>query len=183
MHWRWRLALSGKVGHDCAAMAKQSKTVDLRGFKVEEIAALAAAGMLRLPASPHGGDAAFNRLHSAALNASEVVSKVPRDSLQAFIDAIRPFVPEITSSAPALSNAVAKLDARLARRRGRPAGSDLGRWKQRAADVRRVKRELRRQLGYVPTDDAAAAALGVPPGTVGTWRQRHPDLFDAPESD
>lgn len=166
---------------------KQSRTVDLR-FSADEVEALyhGALYLEIMDALPTSADEAFVRIIAAHKRRSGTISKVPRDSLRSLADAIRPRLPDVraTPGGNTIADSFNMLDARLSRQRGRPAGTaNLPLWRQRAANVRRVKRELRQRLGYEPTDDDAAAALGEPPGTVGTWRQRHPDLFDAPESD
>lgn len=165
---------------------KQSRTVDLR-FSADEVEALyhGALYLEIMDALPASADEAFVRIIAAHKRRSGTISKVPRDSLRSLADAIRPRLPDVraTPGGGTIADSFTTLDARLSRQRGRPVKSlNLSLWRQRAADVRRVKRELRQRLGYA-TDDAAAAALGVPRGTVGTWRQRHPNLFDAPESD
>jgi len=161
-------------------MPKQSKTVDLRGFSASEMRRLSAAVFLlddRAPL-PDAVLPALLRIQGAARAEAKAVYRVPRQSLRALVEALRPRLHDVQNRE--LREAVAKIDARLSRKPGRPATADL--WEQRAADVRRVRRELRQQLRYEPTDDAVAAALGVPPGTVRTWRQRHPGIFGAPES-
>jgi len=157
----------------------KSATVDLHDFDADEVKALVSAGMLYLPASPHGSDAAYLRLYSAAASKPAVISKLPRESLQAFADAIRPHVAELAGTAPALPAAFAKVEARLASKPGKSAAPQL--WRERSRAVADMRTKLRDMFGDEPTDREIESALKLREGAVRRWRNVHPELFPLPD--
>ena len=140
-----------------------------------ELVALTSVGMLHLPKSPHKGDVAYSRLYVATESRPAVISKIPRASLQAYIDAIRPHVAESAPYVPALPQAVAKVDARLASRLGKRATPEL--WQQRSESVASAREMWRDLYDGEPTDRDLESALKLTPGAIRRWRNVHPELF------
>jgi len=162
-------------------MAKGEPVVNLKTFTREEIDALAAVAFVAIsdPKFPDDATKAAARLLGASRAGLSAVSKIPRDSLAALAEFLRPRITSLTLAnpeCPELPDAILKLCRRLESKPGRPA-SDV--WQQRKQDIRAATRRLRRELGQAPTGADLAEALGVSGSTVRMWRVRHPELFEA----
>ena len=157
-------------------MPKQSRTVNLHGFSPDEFRALVLETWFgEFPGAgnpPDNAVAAIARLDAAGRDARTSVSKVPRASLAAWVAFLR------RNNAPRRSGfgtALAKVEARLTSKPGRPAAPDL--WGDRARDAARAARRLKRDLGRHPTDGEIEAAMQWPPGILRKWRNYKPGTF------
>jgi len=155
---------------------KQSRTVNLRGFSPDEFRALVLETWFgEFPAAGNPPDDALTaiaRADAAGREGRGEVSKVPRASLAAWVSFLRK---NTAPKRPEFRNALAKLDTRLRAGMGPPPTPGL--WEGRARDAARVAGELRRTLGYSPTDRDIEAALGWRPGVLRKWRNHKPCLF------
>lgn len=159
-----------------------SATVDLSGFTVEEIGALGLACLLLDVPEPYPdqGFTALSRIDTARRAGRDNARNVPRDSLTALADFLRPHQAE-AAAIPQLAHfpaAFAKLEKRLQAPPGRRPKS--GAWQRRAEDVARAMRALESRNGIPPTDAEIEAELSIPAGSLRRWRWRKPEQFPAP---
>ena len=157
----------------------ESAAVDLTDFTIEEIGALGLAClMLDVPEPyPDEGFAALSRIDSARRAGRDNARNVPRKSLMALADFLRPHQAE-AAAIPQLDHflaAFAKLEKRLQARPGRPFVT-AETWRERAQAVKAAARAFKHANGYA-TDAQVEAVLGLSAGTLRRWRFVHRDLF------
>lgn len=103
--------------------------------------------------------------------------KVPRVSLAALVDALRPALKSsvVAEQYTRMPDGLAKLELRLASKPGPPELAGV--WAKRKQAIRAATAKLRREHHREPTGADIAEAIGVKPGTIRIWRRRRPELF------